>query len=127
MDTDFFARLSRRTRQSNLEESIQNSLRWMLNSRKGFVPHLPDYGIRDLADMRNKKPREELRREIREAVLKYEPRIKEIEVEEIEVKEESLKSFYVVYKLHIVLQEHLGGTLTLIYGFDYDGKASSVE
>ncbi len=127
MDTDFFARLSGRTRQGNLEDSIQKSLQWLLNSRRGFVPHLPDYGIRDLADIRDNKPREELRKEVMESILKYEPRVKELDVEEVEIKDESLRHFYVVYKIKAVLHEHVGDALTLIFGFNYDGKASSVD
>lgn len=126
MNTDFFARLSGRTSHGNLEESLQNSLRWLLNSRKHFLPHIPDYGTRDLADMSNNKPREELQQEIKEAIKRFEPRVKDLNVEEVTIKDESLRHFYAVYKIQITLQEHLGNAITLLFGFDYDGKASRV-
>jgi len=127
MNTDFFARLSGRTQQSNLEESLNNSLRWLLNSRKQFLPHLPDFGIRDLADIRNNNPREELKQEIKDTIKRFEPRVKDLDIEEVEVKEESLRQFYVIYRIRIVLQEYLGAAVTLLFGFDYEGKASKVE
>lgn len=126
-DADLFARLRGQTARASIADSIRYSLQWLLNSRKGFLPHIKDYGIRDLADLRNERPREELLQEIKSAIEKYEPRIKKILIEEIELKEESRKHFFAVFKMDIELQDIYGENFTLIYGFDFEGKAQSVE
>jgi len=92
MCADFFAHLRGRPDEITELESIRDNLNWLLNSRIGFLPHIKDYGIRDLSDVANHKtPREDLRRDIEKAIHRFEPRITALEVEEYEDSVESLK------------------------------------
>ncbi|GAB5537533.1 MAG: hypothetical protein Rubg2KO_37820 [Rubricoccaceae bacterium] len=63
--------------------SIVGSLERLFNTRQGAVPHLPDYGLPDLATIHREAPTsiESLRIRLREAVLTYEPRLKRVRVE----------------------------------------------
>ncbi len=63
--------------------SIVGSLERLFNTRQGAVPHLPDYGLPDLATIHREAPTsiETLRIRLREAVLTYEPRLSRVRVE----------------------------------------------
>lgn len=62
--------------------SIVGSLERLFNTRQGAVPHLPEYGLPDLATIHREAPTsiESLRVKLREAVLTYEPRLKHVRV-----------------------------------------------
>lgn len=67
--------------------SIVGNLQRLLNTRQGAVPHMPRYGLPDLASLQRDAPvsYETLRREIREAVRAYEPRLDNVRVEPTDV------------------------------------------
>jgi len=62
--------------EEGMVKSIREHLMILLNTRRGSVPHLPDYGLLDSvqASISN------LRREIEETVKKYEPRLTNVRV-----------------------------------------------
>lgn len=66
-----------------LVQSIVGNLRRLLNTRQESVPHLPRYGLPDLASAHRETSAstETLRREVRAAVIDYEPRLSRVRVE----------------------------------------------
>jgi len=70
-------------REEYLVQSIVGNLQRLLNTRQGSVPHLPGYGLPDLASMHRETSAstETLRREVRQAVIDYEPRLARVRVE----------------------------------------------
>jgi type VI secretion system protein len=63
--------------------SILDNLNRLFNSRRGSIAHLPDYGLPDITQVYRDLPYsiEGLRGAIREAVEKYEPRLRRVRVE----------------------------------------------
>ena len=61
-----------------ITKSIRDHLIRLLNTRKGSLPHLYDYGLSDMADIYTRLPnsRQELKNEILATIKKYEPRLK---------------------------------------------------
>ena len=68
-------------------QSIVGNLQRLFNTRQGAVPHLPAYGLPDLASVQRSAPSslEALRKELRAAVMAYEPRLAQVRVETGEV------------------------------------------
>ncbi|WP_035061854.1 type VI secretion system baseplate subunit TssE [Andreprevotia chitinilytica] len=62
--------------------SVMDSMQRILNSRAGALKHLPDYGLSDLTGIYRDLPAggHRLMREIQLTLLKYEPRLKAVEV-----------------------------------------------
>lgn len=62
--------------------SVQDNIQRILNSRRGSLAHLPDYGLCDLSRIYRHLPASAhtLRREIETTLLRYEPRIKAIDI-----------------------------------------------
>lgn len=63
--------------------SVLSNLNRLFNTRRGALPHLPDYGLPEAAIIYRdaQYPIEELRQNIKEAVERYEPRLRRIRVE----------------------------------------------
>ena len=64
--------------------SILGNLTRLFNTRQGSLLHLPDYGLPDLSDVSRTMPTEDLdalRQAIREAVERFEPRLRRVRVE----------------------------------------------
>jgi type VI secretion system protein len=63
--------------------SVQANIRRILNTRAGALKHVPDYGLPDLTDVYRNLPASvhDLRNQMEETLLKFEPRIRSIEVE----------------------------------------------
>jgi len=72
----------RRREEENLSESIRENLRHLLNTRQGMVVHLADYGLPDVHKMFQSLPKslEALGTEIRDVIIKYEPRLQNVAV-----------------------------------------------
>ena len=66
-------------------ESIVEHLRFLLNTRIGEAPTVPDYGIEDLSDLTRMFPEaaETWERSIKATIEKYEPRLTAIRVRHI--------------------------------------------
>lgn len=64
--------------------SILDNLNRLFNTRRGSIAHLPDYGLPDITQIYRDLPYtiEGLRQAIKEAVEKYEPRLRRIKVEQ---------------------------------------------
>lgn len=62
--------------------SVQDNIQRILNSRRGGLAHLPDYGLGDLSRIYRHLPASAhtLRREIETTLLRYEPRLKAIDI-----------------------------------------------
>lgn len=66
--------------------SVQQNVRRILNTRLGALKHLPDYGLPDLTNIYKALPASShlLRQQMETTLLKFEPRIRAIDVEIIE-------------------------------------------
>ncbi|MBB5406930.1 MULTISPECIES: type VI secretion system baseplate subunit TssE [unclassified Paraburkholderia] len=66
--------------------SVQQNVRRILNTRAGALKHLPDYGLPDLTNIYKALPASShlLRQQMEATLLKYEPRIRAIDVEIID-------------------------------------------
>jgi type VI secretion system protein len=67
---------------AGLRRSIQDHLVRLLNSRRGVLPHLPDYGLPDLTDIYTHVPYSvnALAASIKTTVERYEPRLRQVRV-----------------------------------------------
>ena len=63
--------------------SVQQNVRRILNARAGSLKHLPDYGLPDLTNIYKALPASShlLKQQMEATLLKYEPRIRAIDVE----------------------------------------------
>lgn len=68
---------------SHRERSIIANLGRLLNTRRGALAHLPEYGLPDISDVYRDMPGSivELQRAIEAAVETYEPRLRRVRVE----------------------------------------------
>jgi type VI secretion system protein len=62
--------------------SVQHNVQRILNTRAGALKHLPDYGLPDLTNIYKALPASAhlLRQQMEATLLKYEPRIRSIDV-----------------------------------------------
>jgi type VI secretion system protein len=76
---------SARENPNAVADSVLEHLRRMLNTRQGISCTVPDYGIPDLTDMVHSFPEavDRMRRSIRSSIEKYEPRLKNVQVEHV--------------------------------------------
>jgi type VI secretion system protein len=63
--------------------SILGNLARLFNTRQGSLVHVPDFGLPDITDVSRALPErvDALRRAIRDAVQRYEPRLQRVRVE----------------------------------------------
>lgn len=63
--------------------SIISNLGYLFNTRRGALPHLPEYGLPDITEIYRDIPDSvlKLRKSIKEAVDQYEPRLRRVRVE----------------------------------------------
>jgi type VI secretion system protein len=89
-------------RDAQMFYSIQDNIQRILNSRRDGLAHLPDYGLGDLSKIHRQMlaSAHTLQREIEETLLKYEPRLKSIEIASAETEEGMLLSFTMTCHLH---------------------------
>lgn len=82
--------------------SVQDNIQRILNSRRNGLAHLPDYGLDDLSEIYRHLPASahRLRRAVEATLLKYEPRLKAIELEIEEAGPGMLLSFTMTCHLH---------------------------
>lgn len=67
-------------------QSIKDHLSILLNTRRGAIPHLPDYGLPDTTQvsMRDRIAISKFGKDIEEVVKKYEPRLVNVRVRPME-------------------------------------------
>lgn len=82
------------TEDQKLSLSIIENLRMILTTRRGSILHLPDYGISDILQiyLSSENPVESLKQEIKDVILKYEPRISEVRMENSEFDRKTLRA-----------------------------------
>jgi type VI secretion system protein len=75
--------------------SIQDNIHRILNSRRNGLAHLPDYGLDDLSEIYRHLPASahKLKRAIEAVLLRYEPRLREVEIVIDETGKDMLLSF----------------------------------
>ncbi len=66
----------------DVNTSIQDHLTRLLNARQGSLVHMPDYGLPDIAQLYQSLPYsiDDLVQAIKESILKYEPRLTDVQV-----------------------------------------------
>jgi len=76
-------------------QSIKEHLAILLNTRRGAVPHLPDYGLPDssLFSIKDRPAISKFGKEIEETVRKYEPRLIRVRVKPMEQDPDSIAHF----------------------------------
>ncbi len=84
----------RLTEDQKLSLSIVENLRMILTTRRGSILHLPDFGISDILQIyiKSDNPVESLKQEIKQVILKYEPRISEVIMETSEFDQKTLRA-----------------------------------
>ena len=78
--------------------SVVSNLNRLFNTRRGAIPHLPDYGLPDLKTVYRDAPRsgDELRRAIKDSIEKYEPRLRRVRVERRDTDEFAMRLVFIV-------------------------------
>ncbi len=82
------------TEDQKLSLSIIENLRMILTTRRGSILHLPDFGISDILQiyLASDNPVESLKQEIKDVILKYEPRISEVQIQNSEFDQKTLRA-----------------------------------
>lgn len=78
--------------------SIVGNLQRLFNTRRGGVPHLPEYGLPDLASIQREAPTslEGLRKDLRTTVMAYEPRLAHVRVDTGEVDAHRMRVTFII-------------------------------
>jgi type VI secretion system protein len=81
------------TEEQKLRSSVIENLRMVLSTRQGSVQHLPDFGMPDILQLyfNSNNSIDPIKKEIKNVILKYEPRIGEVEVHKTDFDQESMK------------------------------------
>jgi type VI secretion system protein len=88
--------------EDKMRYSVIENLRMVLSARQGSVVHLPDFGMPDILQLyfNSGNSIDPIRQEIRKVILKYEPRIGEVQVEKLDFNQESMRiSLKIVAKI----------------------------
>lgn len=82
--------------------SVQDNVQRILNSRRNGLAHLPDYGLDDLSEIYRHLPSSahKLRHAIEVTLLKYEPRLRSVEIVIEDTEPGMLLSFTMSCHLH---------------------------
>ncbi len=82
------------TEDQKLSLSIIENLRMILTTRRGSILHLPDFGISDILQiyLSSENPVESLKQEIKDVILKYEPRISGVQIQNSEFDQKTLRA-----------------------------------
>lgn len=93
LDETDFTDLDDLTEEQKLRSSIIENLRMVLSTRQGSVQHLPDFGMPDILQLyfNSNNSIDPIKKEIRNVILKYEPRIADVEVHKTDFDQESMK------------------------------------
>lgn len=84
--------------ENHLELSVMGNLNRLFNTRQGSIAHLPDYGLPDIMTIYRDAPKsiEQLRRALKDAVRKYEPRLDRVHVEQMDVDKFEMRLVFIV-------------------------------
>jgi type VI secretion system protein len=87
-------------RGEDLEAAVIDNLEKLLNTRQGSSLSAPDYGTAELSELIHSFPDALgiMQRSIKNTILKYEPRLKNVQVRSVEPEEES-SGMYVFFEV----------------------------
>lgn len=90
IDPESFDQLSE---EQKIRSSIIENLRMVLSARQGSVQHLPDFGMPDILQMYfdSGNTIDPIKKELHDIILKYEPRISEVQVQKSEFDQETMR------------------------------------
>lgn len=79
-------------------QSVISNLNYLFNTRCGSLPHLPDYGLPDITEIYRDAPDSvlKLRRSIKEAIERYEPRLRRVRVDPQETDPHEMRLVFIV-------------------------------
>jgi len=102
-----------------LRLSIIENLTMLFQTRQGSISHLPDFGLPDFMQvyMDSGNTFDPLRQMIRDAILKYEPRIADVKVEKPQFDKDNMRLFL---KLFVTIKD-FSGTEILLTEFSTTG------
>jgi len=88
-DESYFDRMDE---DEKIRSSIVENLKMILQTRRGSILHLPDFGFPDIRQIYfNEGTIESVPEQIRETILKYEPRLEEVKVKKKEFDEKNMR------------------------------------
>jgi len=116
-----FAKLSE---EQKIRKSIIENLTMILGTRQGSVSHLPDFGLPDIMQVyiNSGYSFEPLKKQVRDTVLKYEPRIGNVRVEDPYFDKNNMRLFLKV----VTMVKEFAQTETLLTEFSTTGWAKVV-
>jgi type VI secretion system protein len=78
--------------------SVLSNLSRLFNTRKGALHHLPDYGLPEAVTIYRDAtyPIEELRQHIKEAVGRYEPRLRRVRIERLPDADDDIRVAFLI-------------------------------
>ncbi|MFC1716202.1 type VI secretion system baseplate subunit TssE [Candidatus Poribacteria bacterium] len=106
-------------------QSIKEHLATLLNTRRGSLPHLPDYGLPDSSQvsMKDRVAISKFGKEIEDTVKKYEPRLIHVRVKPTEEEPESTSDF----RLGFLLEARVINESTRFHAFFSASGSADVE
>ncbi|MGB6866880.1 MAG: type VI secretion system baseplate subunit TssE [Candidatus Aminicenantaceae bacterium] len=122
VDDSYFKELSE---EKKLRQSIIENLTMILQTRRGSVLHLSDFGIPDIVQVYidSGYSFEQLKKYISETILKYEPRVAKVKVEEPKFDKDN---FHIFLKIKAIIKD-LAGTEILLTEFSTTGWTKVVS
>ncbi|SFC95772.1 type VI secretion system baseplate subunit TssE [Pseudoalteromonas denitrificans] len=96
--------------------SVCRHLNQLLNSRRGVLQHLNDYGLPDVEDMYEALPysQHKLAKEVEKTIEKYEPRVRDVRVQPVDINQDNC-----------VIKLNVRAYLASGYCIDFDTRFSS--
>ena len=87
------AQFERMSEEKKLRQSIIENLHMILKTRQGSVQHLPDFGMPDILQVYFKSGNsiEPIKKQMKETILKYEPRIGDVRVDKTEFDQKNMR------------------------------------
>ncbi|MGE5795382.1 MAG: type VI secretion system baseplate subunit TssE [Ignavibacteria bacterium] len=98
--------------EQKLRSSIIENLRMVLSTRQGSVQHLPDFGMPDILQLYfdSGNSIDPVKREIKNVIMKYEPRIGDVQVQKSDFDQESMR---ITLKIIATIKETPGKEILL--------------
>ena len=96
------SRIGTDNRKVDTVESVMEHLRVLLNTCVGDAPTVPDFGLTDFSDIVHELPKgvHKIQQSIRDVILKFEPRLKNVSVRYIPDQEPLTLRFEVVARVN---------------------------
>lgn len=122
VDDSYFKKISE---EKKLRQSIIENLTMILQTRRGSVLHLADFGIPDIVQVYvdSGYSFERLKKYIAETILKYEPRVSKVKVEEPKFDKDN---FHIFLKIKVIIKD-IAGTEVLLTEFSTTGWTKVVS